>query len=58
MAINATYNLYVICLHPEFGHKLGAGSDPSTTMSTAQQEAASYAMNNPDLMMAAAKAAI
>ena len=56
--INAAFNMYIICVHPEFNQKLSGSADPTANMSTAQQEAQKYAMNNPDLVVRAAKQAI
>ena len=50
--------MYIICGHPEFNQKLGGNADPTANMTTAQQEAQQYAMNNPDLVVKAAKQAI
>ena len=50
--------MYIICVHPEFNQKLSGSADPTANMTTAQQEAQQYAMNNPDLVVKAAKQAI
>jgi len=59
MILNAIFNAYLICLHPEFHHAGMSGhSDPTTGYTTAEQEAARYAASNPDLAARIAGSAV
>jgi hypothetical protein len=35
--MNAAFNMYIICAHPEFKAKLSGDADPTASMTTAQE---------------------